>query len=136
VGRPADPRAKEKAKEQFAKLEARMGELRQQQEDAGEVVATAYREMPELQRAIADARLAMRAKDGERALRQRAQALRAIIQRIECTFTATGQTGGGWGKRNSRLLGVTIYPVAGDPAYFEADRESALRCTRECGLTS
>jgi hypothetical protein len=120
------PGAKEKAKGRFAELEARIAELRRQQEDAAEVVAEHYREMLELQTAIADARLAMRSQGGERALRQRAEALRAVIQRIECAFTATGQTGGGWGKKNSRLATVTIYPVAGDAAEFSADSNGTL----------
>ncbi len=37
--------------------------------------------------------------------------MRAVIQRIECTFTATGVSGSGWGKKNAQLATVTIYPV-------------------------
>ena len=95
--------------------------MRDQEEDAAEVVATHYRQMHDLQLAIANAKLALRSEAGERALRQRAEALRAVVQRIECTFTATGETGGGWGKKNARLATVTIYPVEDDPVEFSAD---------------
>jgi hypothetical protein len=40
------------------------------------------------------------------------------MQRIECIFTATGQTGGGWGKKNARLVTVRFDPVKGDPVKF------------------
>jgi hypothetical protein len=72
----------------------------------------------------------MSSKAGERAMRQRAEALRAIVQRIECTFTATGQSGGGHGRKNARLSKVTIFPVVGDARHFLADSDSALRATR------
>jgi hypothetical protein len=120
------PRAKEKAKERFAALEARIAELRRQQEDVAEVVASHYREMNDLQRAIDDAKLAMKAEADERALRRRAEALRGVIQRIECTFTATGQTGGGWGKKTARLAAVTIYPLVGEAAEFSAESKGTL----------
>jgi hypothetical protein len=80
----------------------------------------------DLRTAIADAKLAMENQAGERVLRQRAEALRAVIQRIECTFTATGQTGGGWGKKNARLARVMIYPVVGDSVEFSADSKGTL----------
>ena len=60
------------------------------------------------------------------ALRQRAESLRAIIHRIECTFTATGQTGGGWGKKNARLATVTIYPVIDDSAEISANSKGTI----------
>jgi hypothetical protein len=72
----------------------------------------------------------MRNEAGERALRQRAEKLRAVIQRIECTFTAAGAAGGGWGKRNARLATVKVYPVGGDHLEFSSDRESSLQATR------
>lgn len=119
-------RAKEKAKERFNELEARIAELRRQGEDVAEVVASNYREIHDLQSAIADARLAMRSEQGERALRQRAEAVRGVIQRIECTFTATGAKGGGWGKRNSKLAQVKIYPICGESVAFSVESESTL----------
>ena len=45
-----------------------------------------------LRQAITNARLAMKSEAGESALRRRAEALQAVIQRIECTFVATGET--------------------------------------------
>jgi hypothetical protein len=79
-----------------------------------------------LSQSIRDAKLAMRGDTGDRALRQRAEAVRAVIQRIECTFTATGVTGSGWGKRNAQLAKVTIYPVGGDSVAFSADSKGTL----------
>jgi hypothetical protein len=66
---------------------------------------------------------------GERALRQRAEALRTVIHRIECTFAATGQTRRGWNKTNTRLVKVTIYPIVGDARHFLAE-DTVLRAMR------
>jgi hypothetical protein len=109
------PRAKEQARSELAKLEARMAELEGQQQDSAGVVEQHYREMKDLQQAITDAKLAMQSGAGERALRQR-----AVIQRIECTFTATGNRGGGPGKANTKLVAVTIYPVDGSEVTYDA----------------
>jgi DNA invertase Pin-like site-specific DNA recombinase len=116
------PLARQKADAELADLEARIEELRAHRHDAAELVAAQYREVYDLQLAIADARAAMRADSGERALRRRAEKLRAIIQRIECNFVATGKTGSGYGKKNSKLAAVTFYPVVGDPVTFWAAR--------------
>src|SRR5262249_41960972 len=121
-----NPRAKAKADAELARLDDRIKELEQQQQDAAEVVVSQFREMHNLQRAIDTVKAAMRSETGERALRQRAQAVRSVIQRIECTFTATGETGGGWGKKNARLVKVTIYPVVGDPVSFSAGGKGTL----------
>jgi hypothetical protein len=120
------PLAREKVNRQIATLEIRIEELKQQRRDVAGLVEQHYREMCDLKLAIADAKLAMRAEAGERALRQRAEALRAVVQRIECTFTATGATGGGWGKKNSQLVKVTIYPVVGESVEFSADSKGTL----------
>jgi hypothetical protein len=120
-------RAKDTAAARLADLEARMEELERQQQDAAEVVETHDREMLDLQQAVADAKLAMQNDAGERALRQRAEALRAVIERIECSFVATGYTRGGPGKKNSRLVTVTIYPVGGgESTALSADPGIAL----------
>jgi hypothetical protein len=37
-----------------------------------------------------------------------------VIGRIELAFAATGKTGSGWGMANSRLVGESFYPLAGD----------------------
>ncbi|MFO0825226.1 MAG: recombinase family protein [Gemmataceae bacterium] len=108
------PRAREKAKERFLALEASIEELKQQQQDAAEVVSTQYREMVNLQTAIADARLAMKSENGERALRQRAEALRGILLRIDCEFVSTGTPlhGGPKGSR-SKPIALTFCPILG-----------------------
>jgi hypothetical protein len=124
------PRAKEKAKAELAALEARIEELEGQQRNAADVIEGLYRQMVDLQGATRAAREAMRSEVGERALRQRAEALRAIIQRIECTFTATGQTKGGRSRKNTRLVKVTIYPVIGDARHFLVEDCNVLRATR------
>lgn len=115
------PQAKAKAKAKFEKLEARMDELRKQQSNIGELVGQHYREMKDFQDAIGRARIEFDKGADERTMRQRAEALRGIIQRIECTFTATGSTGGGWGKKNSKLVEVTFYPIVGDKLIFQAE---------------
>jgi DNA invertase Pin-like site-specific DNA recombinase len=111
-------RAKDTVRARLAALDTRMTELEQQRQDAAAVVEQHWREMTELQLAIADAKLAMQDVEGEAALRQLAERLRAVIQRIEVTFAATGKTGGGPGKTNSVPTTVTIYPVVGDSAAF------------------
>jgi hypothetical protein len=126
------PRAKEKAKERFEALEARMEALRQQQQDASDVVTRHWQELRGLQRDVRGARAAMLSEGGERALKQKAAALRAVIHRVECTFRATGKVGGGWGKRNSELVRVTVLPVVGEKATYAA--KSALQPSREWAL--
>jgi hypothetical protein len=120
------PRTKAKAKADLDAMEARIEELGKLQQDAGAAITTALRELRELAQAVHDAKEALAGAAGERALRQRAEAVRAVVQRIECTFAATGQTGGGWGKKNARLVKVTVYPVAGDSVEFSADAKGTL----------
>jgi hypothetical protein len=119
------PRAREKAKAQFAELESRIESLREQQKDAAGVVEQHLRTMTDLQKAIADAREAMRGKDGPAALRQRAEALRGILASIACEFVVTGKYttsdkhAGGPGLTGSRLVAVTFLPVVGDSRRYE-----------------
>jgi DNA invertase Pin-like site-specific DNA recombinase len=117
------PRAKEKAAAELAALEARISEAERQREDVAGVVEGLHREMLDLRSAIESAKTAMRSETGERALRQRAEAIRGIVQRIECSFTATGKKGGGPGRANARLAAVTIYPVTGDAAEFPGESD-------------
>jgi hypothetical protein len=112
------PRAREKAKERFAALEAQVEALRSQQRDAGEEVARHWRELLALRKAVREARSALLAEASERSLRQKASALRAVIHRVECSFRPTGKTGSGWGKRNTELVRVTILPVVGEAAAY------------------
>jgi DNA invertase Pin-like site-specific DNA recombinase len=120
------PRAKAKAKAELEAIETRIAEMEKQQEDLGDIVANALREVQELGIAIGLAEQAMTAAESDRALRQRAQALQAVIQRIECSFTATGLSGGGWGKKNSRLVKVTVYPVVGESVEFAVPSKGTL----------
>jgi DNA invertase Pin-like site-specific DNA recombinase len=122
-------RARQKAEGQMATLEARMEELRQQQQDASEVVSKHWRELLDLQRAVRDAKASMLSGAGERALKQKAQAMRAVIQRIECTFRPTAAAGQGWGKKGSELVRVCVYPVVGEAATYAA--EGSLQHSRD-----
>lgn len=120
------PRMMEKADKEIAALETRMDELDSQCTDLAQEVADHYRYAEELCIAIADAHRAIKGQRGERAMRQMAQALRVVIQRIECSFEETGHRGGGWNKKNAQLTTVTIYPVIGKPAAFSADSKGTL----------
>ena len=96
-------------------------QLCRQQEAVGQIVEQHYYEMLDLQTAISDAMVPMHSEFAERTLRQRAEALGAIIREIECTFTTTGETGSGWSKRNSELTKVKFYPVVGESLELPAD---------------
>jgi hypothetical protein len=113
-------RARQKAEEQMAALESRIESLRQQQQDAGEVVAKQWQEILDLQRAVREARASLHTEAGERALLQRAAALRAVVQCVECRFRATGAVGSGWGRKSSELVKVTVFPVAGEAVAYPA----------------
>lgn len=109
-------RAKDTAKAKLATLEARLEDLERQQTSAADVVVKAWQEMRTLQAAIAEARIAMHCGDGERSVRRKAEAIRKVVQRIECTFAATGKKG----KGASKLVKVTIYPLVGDAVALDA----------------
>jgi DNA invertase Pin-like site-specific DNA recombinase len=115
------PRARDKAKAELAALEARIAQLEAQQQDAGRAVTAALGELRDLAQAIHDARKALAAGDGERALRRRAEALRAVIHRIECAFVPTGANGRGRGNQATRLARVTVHPLAGAAKEYAAD---------------
>jgi hypothetical protein len=116
------PRAKEKAKAELTALEERIADAERRRADAAGAVEGYWNQIADLNTAIADARLAMRAEAGARALRRRAEALRGLLCRIECTFVLTGKKapgkkagpGGAW----SKLAEVTFVPVAGDGATY------------------
>jgi DNA invertase Pin-like site-specific DNA recombinase len=113
----------EKVNRQLAELEAKITGLEEKQRNLGDVVEQQWREVAELADSIDKAKEAM---SGEANQRIRAEAVQAVIQRIECTFTATGERGGGWGKKNARLVSVTIYPVTGESAEFSVDSKGTL----------
>ncbi len=124
------PRAREKAKAELTTLEDRIAELERRREDIGATATAQWAQVLDLANAVKEARRAMESEDGERASRRKAEALRAIIQRIECTFEPTDQRGGGHGKKNARFAKVTIYPIVGDAAHFRIEADSVLRATR------
>lgn len=113
--------AKEKAKKQLEALEARIQELGSEGENLAQDVADQYRQAEELCLAIVDARRSLASKKGERANRERAEALRKVIAKIVCYFDETGKTGTGWGKRHTRLAKVVIHPTVGEPAAISVD---------------
>ena len=119
-------RAIAKVNDQLARLESSICQLETRRQNMADLVERQWREVCELSQAIGRACRAMKSEMGERALRLRAKALRAIVQRIECTFTATGQKGGGWGKKNSQLVTVTIYPVVGEAAAFSVPSKGTV----------
>jgi|HubBroStandDraft_4_1064222.scaffolds.fasta_scaffold2208662_1 hypothetical protein len=98
-----------------------MRPLEKQQEDVAGTVESAYQEMTDLQEAIESARLSIESGADESSLRGRGEVLRSVVQKIECEFTATGKTGCGPGRTNSRLAAITSYAVIGDSALFTAD---------------
>src|SRR5262249_15128791 len=117
-------RARERAKEEFAAMEARIDSLKQQQQDAAGVVEQHYRTLTDLRKAIHEAQGAMHGKDGSTALRHKAEALRGILCRIECEFVLTGKHSsdkhaGGPGLTGSRLVAITFLPVVGDARRYE-----------------
>jgi DNA invertase Pin-like site-specific DNA recombinase len=116
-----------KVNAELEQVEAQMETLRQQQTDAAAIVEAQLRELNAMQDAIGKARQALKQGGGERSLRQKAEAVRRVIGRIECTFTATpvaadkkGRRGGGWGKKSSELASVTIYPLIGNDKTYRA----------------
>jgi hypothetical protein len=116
-----------KVKAELEQVEAKMDSLRRQQTDASAVVEAQLRELSAMQDAIGKARQTLQADNAERAVRQKAEAVRRVIARIDCTFTATGveanksgRRGGGWGKRSSELVRVTIYPLIGEEVTYNA----------------
>ncbi len=114
------PLAIDKANKQLGELEARLAELKGQQQDAAAVVEKSYHQLLDLQAAIASAKMDMTSQRGERSWRLKAESLRAIIQRIECSFSADGIVHGPHGgRRTSRLAAVTIYPLLGEAVKYD-----------------
>jgi len=112
-----------KVNRQLAELEAEIEQLEQKRKNVADIVERQWREVLDLSQAIRETERAM---SDDRNLRRRAEAIRSVIQRIECKFSATGKTGGGWGKKNSRLESITFYPVLGDSVEFPVDSKGTL----------
>ena len=112
-----------KVNQQLAELELKIEATTEKQQNLADVIEQQWREVLDLSDAIDKAKGAMK---NDANLRVRAEALRSVIQRIECTFTATGERGGGWGRKNALLASVTIYPITGESAEFSADSKGTL----------
>jgi DNA invertase Pin-like site-specific DNA recombinase len=120
-------RAKETAAARLAGLESRMEELEKQRQDAADLVVNGWREMRDLEQAVAEARETMRGESAAHQLRRRAESLRGLLCRIECEFVLTGKKGCGAGGAGSRLAAVSFVPVAGEGVRFDDVREDG-RC--------
>jgi DNA invertase Pin-like site-specific DNA recombinase len=117
-----DARARKKIDSQLTALGDQIETLQQQMTNVGDVVEGQFREMLDLGQAIEEAKRAFKAEACERALRQKAEAIRKVVQRIEFRFTATGLSGKGPGHKAYKLAKVTIYPLVGDPLEMGAKR--------------
>lgn len=118
------PRAKETAKAKLVALDAQIKALEQQGENLAEEAERCLNEWHDLLEAVGKARKAM--KDA-RQLR-RAEALRSVIHRIDCQFTATGEKARG-GKRHSRLAKVVIHPISGESVEFSTFLNGTVQCS-------
>lgn len=131
------PRAKEKAAAELAALENRIGELEKQSEDASAAVLSQWRELQSLSVAVTKATRDMQGGEGEHAMRQRAEALRAVMSRIECEFVVSAKRDlvtikqgeykgkrmgkGGPGQARSKLVAIHFYPLVGDAKILPVD---------------
>ena len=112
-----------KANKKLAELESQIQQLEQQRLNVADAIEQEWREILELSDGIAEAKRSM---IDEQNLRRRAETLRAVIQRVACALTATGKHGSGWGKKNSELATVTIYPVSGESVEVSTDSKGTL----------
>jgi hypothetical protein len=128
------PRSREKAKERFTELEARIDELKAQQQDAAAVVELHYQQMLDLQTAVAEAQAAMQSETGAQALRRRAESIRGLLCRIECEFVLTGKKTAGPGNARSKLVALHFLPIAGDGIMLPVDDLTSTAC--EAGETN
>jgi DNA invertase Pin-like site-specific DNA recombinase len=128
------PLAIEKANKQLAELEGRIEALRRQQQDASAVVEEHYTQLSDLQKAIADAKRAMTKGDTETAYRQRAEALRGLLWRIDCSFIVTGKKVWGGGSAGSVPSVITFLPISGGDAVHHEIETSEAGCSRSQGV--
>jgi DNA invertase Pin-like site-specific DNA recombinase len=118
------PRAKEKAKAELETLELRISDLEAHRDNLAAAVRRRYEELLHLQRAVAAAQEALRDKPASQ--RRRAEAVRALLEKIEVTFVPTGYRGPpAPGKPKSRLVEVRFLPHGGDPKDYRVGRAHA-----------
>jgi len=140
------PRSKEKALGELRALEERISELEKQQEDVSATVLDEYRKMQDLAISVTNAYEAMKNRDGEQSLRQRAEALRSLLSRIECEFVVSRTRNlvtivkgthkgkrigkGGPGQARSKLIALHFYPLVGDAMMLPVDdpEQGNARC--------
>jgi DNA invertase Pin-like site-specific DNA recombinase len=118
------PRAKDKAKAELEALESCIAGLEGHRANLAGAVRRRYEELLHLQRAVAEAREALR--DGPAAQRRRAEAVRALLGQVEVTFVPTGYRGPpAPGKPRSRLVQIRFVPHTGDPKDYRLGRAHA-----------
>jgi hypothetical protein len=115
-----------KVNKQLDEIQAQIEALREQQHNLADTLTRQWDDIQELSRVIDKLREGLVSGNGERAYRQRAKDLADLIQRIDLTFEATGETGSGWGKRHSKLVKVTFHPNVGPRAEFSRPAGVAL----------
>jgi hypothetical protein len=120
-------RAKEKARKQLEELEAEMERIEEQQINLADTTVAQWEHFRELSEGIQTARKTFQEDSTESQQRRLGEALRSVIDRIELAFVSTGQNGSGWGKANSRLASITIYPLSGETWFSPVDSKGTLQ---------
>jgi DNA invertase Pin-like site-specific DNA recombinase len=121
------PRARHKADTELKALEEQIRQREQQRDFAAESVLDQWRQLVELNQAVAAAREALDSPTGERALRRKAEALRRVVDRIDLTFTVTGRRGSGPGRNHARLAKLTFVPPTGASRTYVIPPSTARR---------
>jgi hypothetical protein len=114
-------RAVAKVNQRLADLEDQIKRLEAQRQNLADIALAQWREVEDLSRAVGEAEEAMKSEAGAKALRQKAEALRGILCRIDCEFTLTGKHSSGPGQASSKLVALTFVPIAGDSMRIQAD---------------
>jgi DNA invertase Pin-like site-specific DNA recombinase len=118
-------RAVAKVNQKLAALEADIKRLEEQKQNLADITLAQWKEIEDLAKAIDEAKEAMESEAGAHALRQKAEALRAILCRIDCEFALTGKKSSGPGQSSSRLVALTFLPIAGESMRIEASLSQA-----------
>lgn len=117
----AGERAKLKANAEILELERQMDEIEGRLKNAADETADARREIVELGEQIEAAEAAIDGSDDRRT----AEAVRQVIERIECTFEPTGKK-----CPTSQLVEVVIFPKSGgSQRYPHVPSPPARNCT-------
>jgi DNA invertase Pin-like site-specific DNA recombinase len=103
------PLAQALAKEKINDLEADIARIKARLEPLHQQIEACWADLQTLKERIEGARVTLE----KGSLRQIAEVLRSVIDRIECRFSPKGN-------RHSRLEAVTVIPIVGDPLTIEA----------------